>query len=45
MQNSVIEAGAEVNCVVFDKEVTITKGRKLIGQDNYPLAIAKSSTI
>lgn len=45
MQNSVIEEGAEVNCVVFDKEVTITKGRKLIGQENYPLAIAKSSTI
>ena len=45
MQNGVVEEGAEVSCVVFDKDVTITKGRKLIGQENYPLAIAKGSTV
>lgn len=45
MQDSVIESGAEVNYVVFDKEVVITKGRKLIGQENYPLAISKGMVI
>lgn len=45
MQDSVIEAGAEISHVVFDKEVVITKGRKLIGQENYPLAIEKGSVI
>lgn len=45
MQDSVIEAEAEVNHVVFDKEVVITNGRKLIGQENYPLAISKGTII
>ena len=45
MQDSVIEEGVEINHVVFDKEVVITKGRKLIGQDSYPLAISKGSVI
>ena len=45
MQDSVIETGAELNHVVFDKEVHITKGRKLIGQESYPLAIAKGTLI
>lgn len=45
MQDSVIEEGVEINHVVFDKEVVITKDRKLIGQDSYPLAISKGSVI
>jgi len=45
MQGSVIEEGAELDHVVFDKDVNITKGRKLIGQDSYPLAIKKGSVI
>ena len=45
MQDSVIEEGVEVDHVVFDKEVVITKGRKLIGQESYPLAIAKGAII
>ena len=45
MQDSVIEAGAELDHVVFDKEVHITSGRKLIGQESYPLAIAKGTLI
>ncbi len=45
MQDSVIEEGAEINHVVFDKEVVITKGRKLLGQENYPLAISKGTKI
>lgn len=45
MQDSVIESNAVINHVVFDKEVVISSGRKLIGQENYPLAIAKGSVI
>ncbi len=45
MQGSVIEEGVELDHVVFDKEVHITKGRKLIGQKAYPLAIAKGTDI
>ncbi|MDD6482989.1 MAG: glucose-1-phosphate adenylyltransferase subunit GlgD [Clostridiales bacterium] len=45
MQDSVIEEGVEIDHVVFDKEVVITKGRKLIGQESYPLAIAKGTII
>ena len=45
MQDSVIEENVELNHVVFDKEVTITTGRKLIGQASYPLAISKGTVI
>ena len=45
MQDSVIEENVELNNVVFDKEVVITKGRKLIGQESYPLAISKGTCI
>ena len=45
MQDSVIEDGAEISHVVFDKEVVITSGRKLIGQDTHPLPIAKGTII
>lgn len=45
MQNSVIEEGVELSHVVFDKNVHITSGRKLIGQESYPLAIAKGTVI
>ncbi len=45
MQDSVIEENVELDHVIFDKEVYITKGRKLIGQESYPLAIAKGTRI
>ncbi len=45
MQDSIIDEDVGLDHVVFDKEVHITKGRKLLGQENYPLAIAKGSTI
>lgn len=45
MQDSVIKEGVYLDHVVFDKEVTITQGRKLIGQENYPLAIEKGAEI
>lgn len=45
MQDSIIEENVELNHVVFDKEVCITTGRKLIGQESYPLAISKGTKI
>ena len=45
MQDSVIEEDVELSHVVFDKEVDITKVRKLIGQESYPLAISKGTKI
>lgn len=45
MQDSVIEEDVELSHVVFDKEVFVTKGRKLIGQESYPLCIAKGTKI
>lgn len=45
MQDCTIEEGAVVDHVVLDKDVHITKGRKLIGTDSYPLAIAKGTLI
>lgn len=45
MQDSVIEKGVELDYVVFDKEVHITESRKLLGQESFPLAIAKGTEI
>ena len=45
MQDSIIEENVDLSHVVFDKEVYITKGRKLIGQESYPLAISKGTRI
>ena len=45
MQDSIIESGVELDYVVFDKEVHITEGRRLLGQETFPLAIAKGAEI
>ena len=45
MQDSVIEEDVHLEHIVFDKEVYITKGKKLIGQEVYPLSISKGSII
>ena len=45
MQDSVIEENVSLDCAILDKEVTITKGKKLVGQKSYPIAIAKKQTV
>ncbi len=45
MQDSIIKENVYLDSVVFDKEVKITEGRKLIGQENFPLAISKGKII
>ncbi len=45
MQDSIIDENVTLDHVIFDKEVHITEGRKLIGQPNFPFAISKGAVI
>ena len=36
MQDTVIEAGAEIEYVVSDKYVTVSEGKQLKGTDSFP---------
>lgn len=45
MQSDIINEDVLLEYVVLDKEVEITAGRKLIGQESYPLPVAKGTVI
>lgn len=45
MQKSIIEQGAILENVICDKDVHITAGRILIGDEKYPLVIKKGTVI
>ena len=45
MEDCVIDAGAEIEYVITDKEVTITQGKRLRGAINFPVMIGKHVTI
>ena len=45
MQNSQVMDNCLLENVVFDKEVVLRSGRKLIGQDTYPMVIGKKTVI
>ena len=45
MQDSVIEQDVLLDHVILDKEVILTKGKKLVGQENYPVAVSKSTIV
>ena len=45
MQDTVIEAGAEVEYVITDKKVKITEDQKVKGTDTFPVYIAKGKTV
>ena len=45
MQDSEIQQGAEVENVNLDKQVTIKRDGRLIGQPSYPIVIAKGSIL
>ncbi len=45
MQSVTVGEDAELEYVVFDKEVTVSTGKKLIGQENYPLGVSKGTEI
>ena len=45
MQNSTIESGVQLDFAILDKNVEIRQGRKLSGQNSYPVVIAKNSIV
>lgn len=45
MQNSQILDNCMMANVIFDKEVVLRSGKKLIGQDTYPMVIGKGTVI
>lgn len=45
MQDTVVEAGADVEYVISDKNVTITEDKELKGSDTFPVFIAKRQIV
>lgn len=45
MQDTIIEAGADVEYVITDKKVTITADKELRGTDSFPVYIAKHKVV
>ena len=45
MQNSTVLDNCMMANVIFDKEVVLRSGKKLIGQDTYPMVIGKKTVI
>ena len=45
MEDCVLEAQAEIEYVITDKEVTITEGKRLRGAENFPVMVGKHVTI
>jgi glucose-1-phosphate adenylyltransferase len=45
MQDTVVEANVELDCVVADKNVHITAGKKLSGTDSFPVYVQKNHTV
>lgn len=45
MQNSEVMENCLLENVVFDKEVVLRSGKKLVGQDTYPMVIGKKTVI
>ena len=45
MQGAVIGEGAELECVILDKNVTVTPGARLVGTPRHPVIIKKGETV
>ncbi len=45
MQDTVIEDGASVEYVITDKEVTVTAGKSLTGNDSFQVFVSKRQTV
>lgn len=45
MQNSEVRDNCMMANVIFDKEVVLRSGKKLVGQDTYPMVIGKGAVI
>ena len=45
MQNSLVQAGVNLNHAVIDKSVVIRKNKTLVGQENYPVVVGKNAVV
>ena len=45
MQDTVVEAGADIEYLITDKEVVITAGKSMKGTDSYPVYIGKKCSV
>lgn len=45
MQSGRIESGASLTHIITDRGVTVREGRTMMGHENYPVVIAKSSIV
>ena len=45
MQDTVVEDGAVLENVICDKDVVITKEKKLIGDENLPVFVEKAARV
>ena len=45
MNDSVVGEGAELKCVILDKDVTVRPGSKLVGTPNNPIIIKRGGTV
>ena len=45
MQDTIVEIGAQLDCVVTDKNVRITAGKKLSGTESFPVYVQKNHTV
>ena len=45
MQDSVVEAGANIDYLVMDKKVTITAGKEMKGTSTFPVYIGKHQVV
>ncbi len=44
MQDTVVEPGAELDCVVTDKNVRITADKKLSGTESFPFTFRRTTS-
>ena len=45
MQDTVIEANASVEYVITDKNVKVSEGKSLTGNDSFQVYVAKNQTV
>lgn len=45
MQDTVVEAGADIEYMITDKNVTISEGKQVKGTDTFPVYVAKYRTV
>ncbi len=45
MQDTVVEAGADIEYLITDKNVIVTAGKEMKGTETYPVYIAKFHTV